>query len=96
MHGITGAHAGHAAWPWWDGGRTSGVEPSGPLSTVRAMTTPAQRLHSILVEVDEEHGCGDLPDDVCLEVPGNATRIVAAQTLQSIGDRIVDAKTVLP
>jgi hypothetical protein len=60
------------------------------------MTTPAQRLHSILVEVDEEHGCGDLPDDVCLEVPGNATRIVAAQTLQSIGDRIVDAKTVLP
>ena len=60
------------------------------------MTTPAQRLHSILVEVDEAHGCGDLPDDVCREVPGNATRIVAAQTLQSIGDRIVDAKTVLP
>lgn len=60
------------------------------------MSTPAERLHSVLVEVDEEHGCGDLPEDVCREVPGNATRIIAAQTLQTIGDRIVDAKTVLP
>lgn len=60
------------------------------------MSTPAERLHSVLVEVDEEHGCGDLPEDVCREVPGNATRIIAAQTLQNIGDRIVDAKTVLP
>lgn len=60
------------------------------------MSTPAERLHSVLVEVDEEHGCGDLPEDVCREVPGNATRIIAALTLQNIGDRIVDAKTVLP
>ena len=60
------------------------------------MSTPAERLHTLLVDVDEEHGCGDLPEDVCREVPGNATRIVVAQTLQNIGDRIVDAKTVLP
>ena len=56
----------------------------------------AVTLHHLLVDVDEDHGCGDLPEDVCREVPGNATRIVGAQTLQAIGDRVVDAKTVLP
>jgi hypothetical protein len=42
----------------------------------QAMSTPAERLHTLLVNVDEEHGCGDLPQDVRREVPGNATRIV--------------------
>lgn len=49
-----------------------------------------------LVQLDEDHGCGDLPEDVCREVPGNAARLVAAHALQNVGDRIVDAKTVLP
>lgn len=60
------------------------------------MSGPAERLHQRLIDADEDHGCGDLPKGVCRELPGNATRIVGAQTLQSIGDRIVDAKTVLP
>lgn len=57
---------------------------------------PAERLHQRLIDADEDHGCGDLPEEACQEVPGNASRIVGAQTLQSLGDRIVDAKTVLP
>lgn len=53
------------------------------------------RLHGLLVD-DEDHGCGDLPEAACHEVPGNALRILTAQTLQSIGDKVVDAKAVLP
>lgn len=60
------------------------------------MSSPADRLHHLLIDADEDHGCGDLPEEACREVPGNAGRIVAAQTLQAIGDRVVDAKTVLP
>lgn len=60
------------------------------------MNGPAARLGHLLVDEDEDHGCGDLPEAACREVPGNAARIVTAQTLQSIGDRVVDAKTVLP
>ena len=60
------------------------------------MSAASERLHRALLDTDEDHGCGDLPDEVCREVPGNALRIVAAQTLQNIGDRVVDAKAVLP
>jgi hypothetical protein len=60
------------------------------------MTRRWPGLHRVLLDTDEDHGCGDLPEGACREVPGNALRIVAAQTLQNIGDRVVDAKTVLP
>lgn len=50
----------------------------------------------MVVAVDEDHGCGDLPDAACKQVPGNALRIIGAQTLQSIGDKAIDAKAVLP
>lgn len=53
------------------------------------------RAYSVLVENEEEHGCRDLPEEACREVPGNAARLVASLTLQRIGDRIVDPKTVL-
>lgn len=59
-------------------------------------STRAERVHAFLVEVDEDHGCGHLPEAACEEVPGNAMRIVVSQTLQSIGDKVVDAKAVLP
>lgn len=58
------------------------------------MTEPARRLYSVLLG-DEEHGCGDLPEEVCAEVPRNAGRLVGALTLQHAGDFVVDAKTVL-
>lgn len=53
------------------------------------------RAYSVLVENEEEHGCRDLPEEACREVPGNAARLVGSLTLQRIGDRVVDPKTVL-
>jgi predicted MFS family arabinose efflux permease len=54
-----------------------------------------ERLYALLVDDDEDHGRGQLDDDVAEAVPGNAGRQVLATTLQKSGDLIVDAKTVL-
>lgn len=59
------------------------------------MTALTSRLYSRLVEDEEDHGCRELPDSACREVPGNAGRLVAGLTSQSLGDRVVDPKTVL-
>lgn len=59
------------------------------------MSSALNRLYSTLVEVEEEHGCCELPDSACREVPENAARLVTGFTLQKLGDRIVDPKTVL-
>jgi hypothetical protein len=53
------------------------------------------RLYSTLVESDEEHGQGDLPEEAMRDVPGNAAKLVSGFTLQKIGDRIADPKTAL-
>jgi hypothetical protein len=53
------------------------------------------RVHALLLDADEDHGRGDLPDHVAREVPGNATKQVAAMALQKAGDLVVDPKTVL-
>jgi hypothetical protein len=45
--------------------------------------------------MDDDHGRGDLPDEVVEAVPGNAAKQVTALTLQKAGDLVVDAKTVL-
>lgn len=58
--------------------------------------SPVERVYALLVDADEDHGLGDLPDDVRAAVPGNATKQIGAMTLQKAGDAIVDAKTVLP
>ncbi len=55
----------------------------------------AERLYRVLVDDDEDHGRGQLDDEVAEAVPGNASRQVVAMTLQKAGDLIVDAKTVL-
>lgn len=57
--------------------------------------TPVERVYGLLVEDDEDHGRGEVEGDPTA-VPGNAVKLVSAMTLQKIGDRIVDAKTVLP
>lgn len=59
------------------------------------MSPLLDRLYSDLVESDDDHGRGDLPDSVAKAVPGNAARLVGGFTLQKIGDRIADPKTVL-
>lgn len=60
------------------------------------MADTATRLYDALVDEDDDHGCGDLPESACQDVPGSALKLVSALTLQKIGDRIVDPKTVLP
>ena len=44
----------------------------------------------------DESNCDGLPQQVCEDVPANTVRMVAALTLQRIGDVVVDARTVLP
>lgn len=65
-------------------------------ATVPAMARVSERLYSALIEDEDEHGCRDLPESACRHVPGNAGRLVGGFTLQKIGDRIADPKTVLP
>lgn len=59
------------------------------------MTGSASSLYRLVVDEEEEHGRGELPEDAYEQVPGNALKLIGALTLQKIGDRIVDAKTVL-
>lgn len=59
------------------------------------MTEALDRVYSTLVEDEEDHGCKELPESACRVVPGNAARLVSGFTLQKIGDRIADPKTVL-
>lgn len=54
-----------------------------------------ERLYSLLVDNDEDHGLGELDEDVVDAVPGNAAKQVSAMTLQKAGDLVIDAKTVL-
>lgn len=53
------------------------------------------RLYEALVDDDEVRGTGEVDAEVAEAVPGNAVRIIGALTLQKIGDRIADPKTVL-
>jgi hypothetical protein len=61
----------------------------------QAPRSATERLYALLVDDDEDHGRGQLDNDVAQAVPGNAGRQVLAMTLQKSGDLIVDAKTVL-
>lgn len=54
-----------------------------------------ERVYRLLVENEEDHGRGDVTGDVGDEVPGNALKLILGFTLQKVGDRVVDAKTVL-
>jgi hypothetical protein len=65
------------------------------VTTTPDASAPAERLYRLLVDDDEDHGRGDLAGDP-EAVPGNGVKLVTAMTLQKIGDRIVDPKTVLP
>ena len=60
------------------------------------MAPSRSTLYRLVVDEDEAHGRGELPEHVAEEVPGNALKLIGALTLQKIGDRVVDPKTVLP
>lgn len=57
--------------------------------------TTTERLHVRLIKRDLEAEA-ELPDDVQRNVPGNTLRLVGANALQSSGDQMVNASTVLP
>ncbi|WP_433955877.1 hypothetical protein [Janibacter indicus] len=57
--------------------------------------TTTQRLHARLIKRDLDAE-SQLPDDVQRNVPGNTLRLVGANALQSSGDQMVNASTVLP
>ncbi|MFX4285047.1 MFS transporter [Janibacter sp. G349] len=57
--------------------------------------TTTQRLHARLIKRDPDAEA-QLPDDVQRNVPGNTLRLVGANALQSSGDQMVNASTVLP
>ena len=57
--------------------------------------TTTQRLHALLIKRDLDAE-SQLPDDVQRNVPGNTLRLVGANALQSSGDQMVNASTVLP
>jgi hypothetical protein len=44
------------------------------------MPAAADQVYRRLVDDDEDHGCGDLPEAACREVPGSALKLVAALT----------------
>lgn len=60
-----------------------------------ATVHPLEHVFARFVEEDEDHGCGQLPDDVCRHVAGNAAKQIWAQSLQKVGDLIADPRTVL-
>ena len=57
--------------------------------------TTTQRLHALLIKRDLDAEA-QLPDHVQRNVPGNTLRLVGANALQSSGDQMVNASTVLP
>ncbi|MDX1620811.1 MAG: hypothetical protein R3320_07470 [Nitriliruptorales bacterium] len=59
--------------------------------------TGIERVYGLIVDDDEEPGPAavGVSDQIVDEVPGNAVKLVGALTLQKVGDRIVDPKTVL-
>lgn len=54
----------------------------------------AARLYDLLID-DDATGSDDVEPEVAEAAPGNTLRIVSALTLQKIGDRIADPKSVL-
>ncbi len=55
-----------------------------------------ERLYAGLAEEEDARSCRDIPEEACRVVPGNFAKQVGAQVLTSLGDEIVNPKTVLP
>ncbi len=73
----------------------STASPTVGTSVYIGAVTTTQRLHARLIKRDLDAEA-QLPDDVQRNVPGNTLRLVGANALQSSGDQMVNASTVLP
>ena len=58
--------------------------------------TPTDRLYAFLVEEEDARVCKDIPDEACIEVPGNFFKLGVSQTITKLADELSSAKTVLP
>lgn len=59
------------------------------------MPSPAASLYERLIH-SESGSAEDIDESVRSRIPGNGLRLMASQTMQGIGDQVVNAKTVLP
>lgn len=55
-----------------------------------------ESVYERLAEDDEGRVCKDISESACKQTPGNFFRMLVANTLSSLADRIVSTKTTLP
>ena len=55
----------------------------------------ADKLYQLVANDEDARVCTDISDDACREVPGNFVRMLSSQVLTSIGDLLINPKTVL-
>ena len=55
-----------------------------------------ESVYERLAQDDEGRVCKDITDNACRQAPGNFFRMLLANTLSNLADRIVSAKTTLP
>ncbi|MBZ2189125.1 MFS transporter [Alcanivorax sp. JB21] len=55
----------------------------------------ADKFYQLVANDEDARVCTDISDDACREVPGNFVRMLSSQVLTSIGDLLINPKTVL-
>lgn len=55
----------------------------------------SERFYSLVANEEDARVCTDISDDACREVPGNFLLMLCSQVLTSIGDLLINPKTVL-
>ena len=60
-----------------------------------ALQPDLDSIYSKLMNEDDVRVCKDIPDSACNGVPQNFFRQVAANTLTSLGDTLINPKTTL-
>src|SRR5690606_20341349 len=53
------------------------------------------RLYALVANEEDARVCTDISDNACREVPGNFLLMLCSQVLTSIGDLLIDPKTIL-
>lgn len=62
---------------------------------MNATRKTADQLYALVANDEDARVCTDISDDACREVPGNFFRMLVSQVLTSIGDLLINPKTVL-
>ena len=54
-----------------------------------------ERLYALIANEEDARVCTDIADNACREVPGNFLLMLCSQILTSIGDLLINPKTIL-